>query len=212
MFQLQHKFTTFLIFFFLSINSYADSVAATTLNQLLSKIHTIRADFTQTITDKNAKAIQESTGQMSVERPGKFRWEVTKPVSQLVVTNGSRLWIYDPDLEQVTIRLLSKEVGESPARLLSDTTNSLDKDFIVEMTKKNAEISFLLKPKSENSMFASIKLGFVKDELRDMVLQDRIGHTTAVEFYNITLNPTLAASLFAFKAPKNVDVIDETRH
>jgi outer membrane lipoprotein carrier protein len=61
-------------------------------------------------------------------------------------------------------------------------------------------------------MFASIQLGFVNDELRDMVLQDRIGHTTAVEFYNIAVNPSLADSLFAFKAPKNVDVIDETRH
>lgn len=206
------KYIAFLIIFFFHVSAHADT-AATTLSQLLKNIQTMRADFTQTITDKNAKQVQHSTGQMALQRPGKFRWEVKKPVAQVVVTNGSRLWIYDPDLEQVTIRLLTKEVGQSPAMLLSNTNIVLEKDYMVATTNENNSSLnwFLLKPKNKNSIFAVIKLGFSSSQIREMVLQDQLGHTTSIEFYNIKLNPGLSSSLFAFRVPPHVDVIDETK-
>lgn len=205
-----NKICFFIIVFFLQLSAYADT-AAVSLSQLLSNIQTLRADFTQTITDKNAKEIQHSVGQMSLQRPGKFRWDVKKPVAQLVVTNGSRLWIYDPDLEQVSIRSLTKEVGESPAMLLSHTNVALDKDYNVQVMKDAKVQWFVLQPKSQNSLFAQIRFGFVNKQIREMILQDHLGHTTAVEFYNIKMNSTLSASLFSFKPPAHVDVIDETK-
>lgn len=212
MFQIKQKLFAFLIIFLFQINAYADSPTES-LTQLLANIQTFRADFTQTITDKNAKQVQHSVGHMALQRPGKFRWEVTKPIAQLVVTNGARLWIYDPDLEQVTIRLLTKEVGDSPAMLLSNTNTALEKDFLIKGINSTSSALqwFLLTPKNKNSMFAQIKFGFMKNQIREMVLQDHLGHTTAVEFYNINVNPRLSSSLFSFKPPSKVDIIDETR-
>lgn len=206
-----NKLSFFFILLFLRTVAYADN-AASSLNPLLSNIQTLQADFTQTITDKNAKQIQHSDGRMSLQRPGKFRWEVKKPVAQLVVTNGTRLWIYDPDLEQVTIRFLSKEVGESPAMLLSNTNVALEKDYDVQAMKDTKLQWYVLTPKSQNSMFAQIRFGFYNQQIREMVLQDHLGHTTAVEFYNIKENSALSSALFVFKAPTHVDVIDETKH
>jgi outer membrane lipoprotein carrier protein len=205
------KLLIFVTFTFLHAAAYAETAAAS-LSQLLANIQTLQADFTQTITDKNAKQIQHSDGRMSLQRPGKFRWEVKKPLAQLVVTNGTRLWIYDPDLEQVTIRFLSKEVGESPAMLLSNTNVALEKDYDVQAMKDSKLQWFVLTPKSQNSMFAQIRFGFYNQQIREMVLQDHLGHTTAVEFYNIKVNPALSSALFVFKAPAHVDIIDETKH
>lgn len=196
----------------LQTNVYAAN-ATEDLNRLLASTLTMRADFIQTITDKTAKQLQEAVGTMALQRPGKFRWEVLRPTAQLVVANGQRLWIYDPDLEQVTIRLISKEMGETPALLLSNTEETLAKNFAVregEDTTAGAQW-FVLTPKNKNSMLATIKLGFVNDKLHTMFLEDHLGHTTVIEFTNVSVNTILASSLFKFKAPANVDVIDETQ-
>ncbi|HEX2548926.1 MAG TPA: outer membrane lipoprotein chaperone LolA, partial [Gammaproteobacteria bacterium] len=168
--------------------------------------------FNQVITNKKAKELQRSSGQMSLQRPGKFRWEIKKPNKQIVVTNGKKLWIYDPDLDQVTIRLLTKEVGDSPAMLLSNNLG-IDKVYTVTTTTDaNATLKwFLLKPKNPNNNFAAIKLGFQNNEIHEMILEDQMGQLTNIEFYNIKTNPMLASSLFDFRLPKNVDVIDETK-
>lgn len=202
-----------LTIFLFQLPVYADDTAAKDLSVLLTNLNAVKADFTQIITDKNAKQIQQSVGQMYMQRPGKFRWFVKKPSKQLVVTNGKKIWIYDPDLEQVTIRALTKEVGESPAMLLTNPNTTIEKDYQVENIKASAKDLqwFSLVPKNQNSMFAKIKLGFNKNQIREMELQDHIGHTTAIAFYNISMNPALSASLFSFKPPAHVDVIDETR-
>lgn len=213
MFKVKQSIFAFLMFFVVQTAAHADS-ATDSLSQLLSNVRTLNSDFTQTMSDKNAKQIQHSTGHMALQRPGKFRWEVKKPTAQLVVTNGNRLWIYDPDLEQVTIRLLNNEVGDSPAMLLSHTNVALEKDFSVKSISgpSSATKWFLLIPKNKNSLFAQIRFGFIDNQIREMVLQDHLGHTTTIEFYNLKMNPTLSSSLFSFKPPANVDVIDETRH
>jgi outer membrane lipoprotein carrier protein len=190
-------------------NSPADD-----LTLRLSTLNVMRADFSQTIMDKNAKKIQQSVGQMAMQRPGKFRWDVKKPVAQLVITNGAKVWIYDPDLEQVTIRYLTKEVGESPAMLLTHSNTAIEKDYKVVSDKalSGGLEWFTLTPKNQNSLFAKVRLGFLKNEIHEMELQDHLGHTTQIAFYNIKMNPTLSSSLFSFKPPVNIDVIDETKH
>jgi outer membrane lipoprotein carrier protein len=203
--------TVVLIVLFFQVTVYAAD-AASALNQLLAKTLTMRADFSQVITDKTAKQLQKAVGKMALQRPGKFRWEVLRPTAQLVVANGQRLWIYDPDLEQVTIRLISKEMGETPALLLSNTEETLAKNFSVREDQDNITGTdwFILTPKNENSMLATIKLGFVHDIIHTMFLEDHLGHTTVIEFANVNVNETLPSSLFKFRAPANVDVIDET--
>jgi outer membrane lipoprotein carrier protein len=149
---------------------------------------------------------------MSLERPGKFRWEVIAPIPQTVIANGSRLWIYDPDLEQVTIRSLKKSAGDTPALLLSDVDAELTGAYNVKPTSQNPDArSYTLTPKSNDNMFASIKLAFVKNQIREMRLEDNLGHVTSIKFQQIETNINLPASLFVFKKPAKVDVIDETK-
>ncbi|MCC2666683.1 MAG: lolA [Gammaproteobacteria bacterium] len=202
----------FFIFLFFYTNVYANP-ATTQLTQLLLTIQTLQADFTQTLSNLQSKqTLQQSFGHVILQQPGKFRWEVKKPVEQLIVGNGKRLWIYDPELEQVTIRSLTKEIGETPAFLLSNPRVALEKNFHVQAMKNTASLQwFLLTPKNRNTLFVFIKIGFLKSQIREMDLQDHLGHNTVIEFYNVISNQPLASSLFNFKLPRHVDVIDEAR-
>jgi len=197
-----------IVFFHLT----ALATPANTLIMLLATLRTMTADFTQIITDSNSKTIQRSTGNMALFRPGKFRWEQTIPVKQLIIVNGNRLWIYEPDLEQVTIRTLSSELGKTPALLLSDPNHTLENAYNVELVsgKKDPVQWFLLTPKNPDNMFASIKLGFGYFQIQGMVLQDHLGHTTTISFSNIVSDVVIPTSLFTFKPPRHVDVIDES--
>ena len=184
------------------------------LSELLKNMRSMQATFTQTILNNKGKAIQKSSGRMYLQRPSQFRWDVLHPMRQLIVTNGKRLWIYDPDLEQVTIRNLVKAAGETPAMLLSDESLSLGKEFTVT-TRAYAESSwewFILIPKDKSSVIAALKLAFDHQIIRQMQLQDHLGHTTVIDFDAVKVNNTLSASLFNFKPPAGVDVIDETKH
>lgn len=193
---------------FFQINAYADSSAA--LTQLLLGMHTMQANFTQRITDKKARPLQQTQGRMALQRPGKFRWEVVKPVAQLIVANGARLWIYDRDLEQVTIRTFKSATGQTPALLLSDNNLTLGKDFFVTQTGDASAPVFLLKPK-DKSNFESIKLSFSNTVIHEMELKDHLGHTTLIQFRDVALNKSLSERLFTFKPPSGIDIIDETK-
>ena len=150
---------------------------------------------------------------MVLQRPGKFRWQITRPNNQLIVTNGSKLWIYDPDLQQVTIRMLGKEAGEVPALLLSNPTTTLARNFDVKRTDKNGSGLqwFVLTPRDRGSMFQAIQSGFANNAIQQMLLQDHLGQTTQIQFNRIVMNASLpSSSLFNFTPPGRVDVIDET--
>lgn len=206
-----------LILFVVLIFTQSTMVYATPaadLTQLLSTIQTLQADFTQTINDrKGRQAADESVGRMALQRPGKFRWDVTKPVKQLIIVNNNRLSIYDPELEQVTIRQLTKEIDNTPVLLLSNPAVALEKNFSVQSMKNVASMQwFALIPKNSDSLLVYIKMGFAKGQIREMDLQDHLGHNTVIEFYNISMNQPVAAALFNFKPPANIDVIDETKN
>jgi len=206
------KLSLTLALFFIG-GSLCYATPATDLATLLDGVHTMQADFTQTVYDNHHKPVQKSYGRMALARPGKFRWEVKKPIPQLIVANDTRLWIYDPDLEQVTIRALHKATGESPAMLLSQQNASIDKDYSVTLKAgKSDEQRFVLAPRNADSMLSSIQMTFINKQLHDMQLDDHLGHTTQIQFSRVSMNTPLAASLFTFKKPANADVIDETKH
>jgi outer membrane lipoprotein carrier protein len=200
---------------FLFTNVHADP-ASDNLTKLLLNIHTMQANFTQIIKDKSAKSLQQSQGQMSLSRPGKFRWDIQKPVSQLIIANGTRLWIYDADLEQVTIRAFHKAAGQTPALLLSDNNLTLSKDFNVHTVPNPSQIAgsqlFLLTPKDKDDPFETIRLAFLNKQIHEMRLEDRLGHVTTITFQNVKTDIPLADSLFIFKPTANIDVIDETKN
>lgn len=195
-------------FFF---SAYADS--STMLSQTLKNMHSAQANFSQTIVDKKGRILEKSSGHMALQRPGQFRWDTQQPAKQLIVTNGKRLWVYDPELEQVTIRKLAKAAGEAPAMLLSDDDLALEKEFTVEMaTGTSPSVQwFLLKPKDKSSIVSELRLGFVNQIINEMEIHDHLGHVTRIHFKNVVFNLPVPSSLFTFKIPAHVDVIDETK-
>ncbi|MBX3709400.1 MAG: outer membrane lipoprotein chaperone LolA [Gammaproteobacteria bacterium] len=187
--------------------------ASADLSKLLNAVNSMQAGFVQTAYDYHGKATQKSYGRMAMQRPGKFRWDVTKPIPQLIIANQTKLFIYDADLEQLTIRSLNKTAGETPALLLSHDNKTLETNFIVKSTQKNDPSWrwFVLTPKKPDNMFESIQIGFAGNQIREMHLQDNLGNVTVIQFQNIKQNINLSSSLFTFKPSSRVDIIDETR-
>jgi len=187
------------------------AAASSELANLLNQVHTMRANFIQTTYDNHNKPIQKSYGKMALMRPGKFRWEVSKPIPQTIIANQNRLWIYDPDLEQVTIRALNHAAGDAPALLLSHTDMTLEKNFNVRENQPTTPTWrwFTLSSKDRESSFANIQMGFAQNQIKEMRLQDHLGHTTRIQFQNIQMNPSLNPSIFIFRASKRIDVINE---
>lgn len=198
--------------FLLNLTTSVFATPSTDLSALLNGVQSMRANFQQTVYDNHGKAVQQSTGRMALQRPNKFRWQVQKPIPQLIIANENTLWIYDPDLEQVTIRTIKKAAGDTPALLLSHQAISLDKDFTVT-EKPNQQPGwrwFALIPKSSDNI-ASVQMGFNKNQIQEMRLEDRLGHLTGIKFNHIETNVSLPATQFTFKPPANTDIIDETK-
>jgi outer membrane lipoprotein carrier protein len=185
------------------------------LSRLLLNIHSMQANFSQTVQDKTARSNTQSSGKMALVRPGKFRWEVTKPTKELIVTSGNHLWIYDPDLQQATLQTLKGSSGKAPALLLSDENLTLETDYNVKVVPALMAIAglqiFELTPKDSDDPLQSIKLTFLQQRIKEMQLQDRLGHTTIISFNKVEINNPVADSLFKFTPPENIDVIDETK-
>ncbi len=196
-----------------SFHSYAEAGdEAEELLDTLRPIQSLEADFVQTILDNKGKVLQRSEGKLLLLRPGRFRWQVLRPIPQLIIANNTRLWIYDPDLEQVVIRPIAKEIGKTPAFLLSNVNTAITQDFIVRRMEAPQNWQwFALTPKAKDSLFQVIQLGFFNRDLKEMRMRDNLGHHTVIQFSHLKENKPLAAALFQFHPPANVDVIDETR-
>ena len=179
------------------------------LHRFLETTKTLRADFAQIVVAKNGKKPQQSGGQMMISRPGKFRWQITKPYAQLLVGDGEKVWIYDEDLRQVSVKKFDAALGSTPAALLVGN-NTLDKNFTLREAGEHDGLEWLEAiPKGSDSGFEKLQLGFAGNELKAMELSDNFGQTTSLLFARIERNIQLAPSLFHFTPPAGVDVIGE---
>lgn len=177
----------------------------------LKSIKSYQADFIQRTSDNLGNTLQKVEGVMQVSRPGKLRWQTKPPFEQLVVSDGKDLWIYDQDLEQVTIKPMGQKLVETPALLLSGDSSLIADDFYVSLAQKNGARIYSLSPKDSSQLFDQLNFKFVDDKLLGMSILDASGQTTKVVFSQVKHNPKLTASLFTFSAPKGVDVIDSRR-
>lgn len=180
-------------------------VAAKRLNKLLTNTKSMTANFTQT-----TKGASNGTfkGSMSVQRPNNFRWDTKSPSEQLIVANGSSMWIYDKDLEQATKQGVDSQVGNTPALLLSGDPSKIDKNFKITQPYENKNY-YVLYPKSSEANFKNLSVSFNGGKPVMMVLNDTLGQTTSIKFSRIKLNPTISSSQFKFTPPKGVDVINQ---
>ena len=187
------------------------------LHAFLETTKTLRANFSQIVVAKNGKRPQQSSGVMIFSRPGKFRWQIEKPYAQLLVGDGEKVWIYDPDLRQVTVKKIGNALGGTPAALLAGESggknggkSALEKDFTLREAGEREGLEWVeAVPKSQESGFEKLRLGFAGSDLKAMELFDNFGQTTSLGFSKVERNPALAASLLRFTPPAGVDVIGE---
>ena len=191
------------------VSASAHAGAIDKLHRFLDTTKTLRADFAQIVVAKNGKRPQQSVGVMMISRPGKFRWQIDKPYSQLLVGDGEKIWIYDPDLRQVTVKKMDAALGSTPAALLVGG-NSLEKNFTLREVGEREGMEWLeATPKSPDSGFEKLQLGFAGEDLKAMELFDNFGQTTSLAFSNVQRNPSLPAAIFRFVPPAGADVIGE---
>ena len=187
----------------------AEAGAVDQLHQFLQNTRTLKAEFAQSVIGKNGRKPQLSSGLVTISRPGKLRWEIVKPYPQLVVGDGERIWIYDPELQQVTVRKAGQAISGSPAALLSGN-NDLEKNFILKEAGEAEGLAWLdATPKAADSGFDKVRLGFAGSDLKAMELQDSFGQTTHIRFNKIERNPALPAATFKFVAPAGTDVVSD---
>lgn len=177
------------------------------LHAFLEGTKTAQGAFKQVVTNRDGRTTQTTSGTFAFARPGKFRWTYEKPFDQVIVGDGENVWVYDHDLNQVIVRKLDAALGATPAALLAGD-NALEQNFtLVAAGGENAIEYVEATPKTPDSQFKRIRLGFVGDLPRTMLLTDAFGQTTTLTFSDVKRNPTLDPGFFRFTPPKGADVI-----
>ena len=177
------------------------------LDAYLSGLDTVSSQFEQRLFDESHNLLEQARGTVLIDRPGRFRFDYTDP-PQLIVGDGAKVWIYDPELAQATVRDVDAALGSTPAVLLT-TDRPVEEGFRVEALDAGENVdAFSLEPKAEDASFTRIRLAFAGGELRRMELVDQFGQTTLLRFHDIRRDAAIPASAFTFTPPAGVDVID----
>jgi outer membrane lipoprotein carrier protein len=178
----------------------------------LKSVNSLTADFVQVVRSRDDQISSRVTGRLSLARPDRFRWDYRDPYVQVIVADGRKLWLYDADLEQVTVRPLEAGLGSTPAMLLSGA-GSVGESFTGGPVERDGEWTWCrLVPKQRGSDFESVSLGFNgRGVLVAMQLVDKLGQRTELDFSDVTVNPKLDPELFRFVPPKGADVIGDTK-
>lgn len=190
-----------------SIAVSAPDAARQRLNKFFTSVSSLQGSFSQQVFSKKGKMIQSSSGSLSLSRPGKFRWIYKTPDPQIIVGNGKNLWIYDEDLEQVTIKPMSRAMSSAPIAILT-RKQSPDKQFHVQTIAHGAAGLdwFKLTPRNQSKDFRFFEIGMDKNSVRQMIMHDQLGQRTSIQL-NTKINVPISGSTFYFKIPAGVDVI-----
>ena len=187
----------------------AGAAGVDTLKAYLQETSSARAQFSQVVYDRNKRKLQETSGTMQFARPGRIRWAYEKPYEQLIIGDGTKLWVYDKDLNQVTVKGITQAIGGSPAALLAGS-NDIEKEFRVSAAGVQDGLEWVeAVPRSAEATFQKVRMGFGKSGLEAMDLLDGFGQLTIVRFSQVERNPKLAPEIFRFTPPKGADVISD---
>ena len=179
------------------------------LRSFIAATASAQGDFQQKVYDRKHKLTQESSGTLAFLRPGKFRWTYAKPYAQLIVGDGEKVWVYDADLNQVTVRRLDRALGSTPAALLAGSSDFERAFRLSEQGQKDGLEWVEAVPREKESNFETIRMGFGFSGLEVMELADSFGQTTVLKFTALRRNPKLGTALFTFVPPKGADVIGD---
>jgi outer membrane lipoprotein carrier protein len=190
-------------------SAIAQAGAVDQLRSFLSHTQSARGEFTQRVTSRQGAKPQDSGGTFVFQRPGKFRWIYARPYEQTIVADGKRLYMYDKDLNQVTVKQLTGALPASPASILFGS-NEFERDFEVEDAGARDGLSWIVaRPRAKDSPFERIDIGFRDGLPAAMQLRDSFGQLSALNFTAIERNPPIGADAFRFVAPAGADVLED---
>ncbi|MBN58442.1 outer membrane lipoprotein chaperone LolA [Thalassolituus sp. UBA3500] len=185
--------------------------AGEALEEFTSRLKTLDSmstEFSQVTMDQNGEVLQSLSGTLSVQRPGKMRWQTNPPYEQLVVSDGSSVWVYDMDLEQVTIRNLEAKLQETPALLLSGDVSNIADSYSASKEQVGDVVRYRLKPLDASQLFEALEFDYADDEVEFMRIFDAAGQITEIRFTSQETNTEFDPAAFTFAVPDDVDVID----
>lgn len=179
------------------------------LRSFTKGLQSMRANFTQTVFDDQMRELEVSRGHFVLAKPGKFRWDYVAPFQQHIISNGEKLWLYDPELEQVTVKSFKEALGAAPIALLTGQSDLEEQFNFVELGTIDGRDFVQLEAKVKDTDYGFMLLALGKKGLEVMELKDKLGQVTRIEFSNVKQNKKVKATEFAFEVPKGVDVIGE---
>jgi len=190
----------------MAVPAHAESPAER-VDRYLSDLQTLRGSFQQEIVDSTGSVREVAEGTLAIQKPGRFRWDYRSPSPQLLVSDGQTIWLYDEELEQVTMRRAGETLTATPASLLSGRDKASDRFTVAAGEPRDGLEWVVLTPRLEDTDFRELRLGFSGGSLQRMELEDRLGQTTRIAFSDLEINAKLSPSLFTFEPPPGVDVI-----
>ena len=190
------------------IFSLAVSAAGNPLDAFLDGLDTFSADFEQVLLDSSGEALEVTGGALGLRRPGMFYWLYNEPYVQEIISDGSSLWVYEGDLEQVTISDVSDAMEDTPALIFSGDNDPGEYYVIEELEGEEGSTVVQLTPKNPESYYRLLRLVFSGDELAGMALFDNLGQTLVISFTNAVRNPELKKDLFTFSPTDETEIID----
>ena len=198
-----------LCFVALSASAANPPTGVDSLRRFFNEVNSISARFNQVVRDESGSAIQESSGTLWIQRPNKFRWDYVAPYKQQIVADGKRIWVYDPGLQQVSVRPLTNGLGGTPAMLLAGK-GRLEDNFKIKSLDAQDNLEWVqLTPRHKDSGYEDIRIGFANGKMRVLEMVDGFGHTTRVTFEAPRENARIEAERFSFTPPEGVDVVGE---
>ena len=176
------------------------------LEHFLTQSKTMSADFVQTLRADDNEVLQESKGHFYLNRPGKFRWNYTTPYEQEIVSDGEQVWIFDVDLQQVTVQHKSVSLNNTPMALMEGKLKLKEAYDVSELDHRDGIYRLKLSSKTKDADFSELIIGVNKQGLQFMQLRDQFEQTTDIVFVKLELNKKLSSDLFKFTPPEGVDV------
>lgn len=180
------------------------------LRRFIGDARTVTAQFSQVQINDRGEKLSSSSGQMVLSRPGRFRWSYMLPYEQLIVCDGEKIWMYDPDLSQVTVRPAADTLTGTPAALLAQRSTLTEEFTVSDLGKRNQAQGVLLKPRNIDGDFEAVEMWLHQGAPERMVFRDRLGNRTEVAFTDVKVNAKVDESQLHFTPPKNTEVVESS--
>ncbi len=189
------------------VESLKAQPAVDRLERFFEEVRSLKAKFMQKVFDEDGRLVQASSGRVQIMRPGRFRWEYRQPDAQLILADGEKLWIYDSELEQATVKTIETALGAAPIMLLTGERPLADEFEIKPIERREGLEWVKLRPKVQDTEFNRVILGLDKEGVKRMILHDQFGQTTVIRLLNVRTNAELSPDTFKFDPPIGTDVL-----